>query len=68
VENPKWELRYYRTPSGKPVVADWLASLDDLKTRARIRVRLDRLEDGHLGDRQMVGEGVTELRLHFGPG
>jgi len=36
--------------------------------RARVRVRIDRLEDGNLGDVEPVGNGVSELRLDFGSG
>ncbi len=39
-----------------------------LETRTRIRKRLQRLEEGNFGDCSPVGEGVYELRLHFGPG
>lgn len=39
-----------------------------MATRARVRVRIDRLEDGLLGDVKPAGEGVSELRLDFGPG
>ncbi|MBP2275274.1 MULTISPECIES: type II toxin-antitoxin system RelE/ParE family toxin [Sphingomonas] len=47
---------------------DWLASLRDLRGRARIFDRLLRVADGNFGDAKSVGEGVEELRMHFGPG
>ena len=34
----------------------------------RIQVRIDRAEDGNLGDCEPVGEGVSEMRIHYGPG
>lgn len=34
----------------------------------RIQARIDRVEDGNFGDIAPVGEGVSELRIHFGPG
>ena len=34
----------------------------------RIQARIDRAEDGHLGDCAPVGEGVSEMRIHYGPG
>ena len=47
---------------------DWLDSLRDRKARLRIDDRLRRLADGNAGDTKSVGDGVQELRLHFGPG
>lgn len=47
---------------------DWLDGLKDRQARVRIIKRLLRLEDGNAGDHAGVGEGVIELRLHFGPG
>ena len=46
----------------------WFAKLRDRQAAARIQVRIDRVEDGHFGDCQPIGEGVHEMRLHFGPG
>lgn len=47
---------------------DWLDGLRDRKARLRIYDRLRRLADGNAGDTKSVGDGVQELRLHFGPG
>ena len=46
----------------------WLDGLADDKDRRRIAIRLARVEAGLIGDAEPVGEGVSELRLHFGPG
>lgn len=46
----------------------WFNSLKDRRAKARIQVRIDRLEMGHLGDVAPVGEGVNELRIFYGPG
>ncbi len=54
--------------NGESPFATWLRSLKDKRARARIRLRLDRLSRGNLGDYDAVGGGVLELRLHFGPG
>lgn len=46
----------------------WLNRLRDRKARLRIDDRLKRLASGNAGDSKSVGDGVRELRLHFGPG
>lgn len=48
--------------------AEWLRSLDDRQGKAKIIVRLDRLEQGNPGNSRSVGEGVFELKIDFGPG
>jgi putative addiction module killer protein len=50
------------------VFAKWLDGLPDLKARARVQVRIERLAKGNPGDVAPVGEGVLELRIDFGPG
>lgn len=46
----------------------WFVSLRDRKSKLRIADRLKRLASGNVGDTKSVGDGVQELRLHFGPG
>lgn len=46
----------------------WWIRLKDGRARGVIAARLDRLAYGLLGDVQPVGEGISELRIHFGPG
>lgn len=46
----------------------WLQDLRDRRAAAKIAARLARLELGNFGDAEPVGQGVTELRIHFGPG
>ena len=46
----------------------WLDALQDLQTRARIQARIERLAAGNPGDVEPVGEGVSELRINYGPG
>ena len=50
------------------VYAKWIDNLRDLQGRARILVRVERLAAGNPGDVKPVGNGVAELRVHFGPG
>lgn len=46
----------------------WFESLRDRQAARRIQARIDRAEDGHLGDHRSVGKGVFEMRVHHGPG
>lgn len=48
--------------------AAWLKSLRDAKAAAKIAQRIVRVSSGLLGDVKPVGEGVSELRVNFGPG
>jgi putative addiction module killer protein len=46
----------------------WRQRLKDQRLRALIASRLDRLAYGHAGDVSPVGQGISELRIHYGPG
>ncbi|NLC35663.1 MAG: type II toxin-antitoxin system RelE/ParE family toxin [Alcaligenaceae bacterium] len=46
----------------------WMSGLKDGMTRIRLGKRLDKAQRGNLGDVEPVGEGVNEMREHFGPG
>jgi putative addiction module killer protein len=48
--------------------ARWLDSLRDIHARARVLARVERLAAGNPGDVKPVGEGVSELRINYGPG
>jgi len=48
--------------------AKWLDGLHDIRARARILVRIERLAAGNPGDVKAVGKGVSELRIDYGPG
>ena len=50
------------------VFAAWFGNLPDRRAKARIEVRIDRLALGNPGDAKPVGEGVSELRIDYGPG
>jgi len=50
------------------VFAAWFRKLRHRRARARIQVRIDRLSLGNPGDSKPVGEGVSELRIDYGPG
>lgn len=51
-----------------PVFDKWFERLRDRKAAARVQARIDRAESGNLGDCKPVGEGVSEMRIDYGPG
>ena len=57
-------VTFHRTES----FDNWLSSLKDWKGAARIIERIRAAEAGNFGDCESVGEGVSEMRIHFGPG
>ncbi|MCL4789000.1 MAG: type II toxin-antitoxin system RelE/ParE family toxin [Verrucomicrobia bacterium] len=64
--NAPFEIREY-VENGRSPFADWFDDLDSV-TAARVDRYIRRLEFGNFGAAKVVGEGVTELRLDFGPG
>lgn len=48
--------------------ANWLDNLRDIQAKARVFVRIERLASGNAGDVKPVGEGVSEMRINYGPG
>ena len=50
------------------IFAKWFDVLDDITARARVLARIERLAAGNPGDVAPVGEGVSELRIDYGPG
>jgi len=58
----------YADASGKEPFTTWLNGLADLKGKRKIAIRITRLQAGLYGDCKSVGEGVSELRIFFGPG
>jgi putative addiction module killer protein len=63
-----FEVFRYQTESGTQPFTEWLESIQDKATQARLRVRLRRLEAGLFGDCEPVGDGVLELREHHAAG
>ena len=62
------DIQIYRDENGNEPFEQWLSSIQDNPTWARIDNRLKRVRLGLLGDHRFIGEGVFELRLDFGPG
>jgi len=50
------------------IFAKWIDGLSDIRARARILVRIERLAAGNPGDVKAVGEGISEMRIDYGPG
>ncbi|MBI3345098.1 MAG: type II toxin-antitoxin system RelE/ParE family toxin [Gammaproteobacteria bacterium] len=50
------------------VYVQWLDGLRDIHARARVLARVERLAAGNPGDVRPVGEGVSEMRIDYGPG
>jgi len=46
----------------------WIDSLRDVQAKARVLVRIERLASGNAGDVKPVGEGISEMRIDYGPG
>ncbi|ENN8378691.1 type II toxin-antitoxin system RelE/ParE family toxin [Providencia rettgeri] len=51
-----------------PEVVKWFTSLKDKKAKAKILMRLERMEEGNFGDAEPIGDGLSELRIHQGKG
>ena len=64
----KLAVNAYRTSSGREPFTEWLDSIRDKITQSRIKKRIDRVEDGNMGDYRRLGTNLYELRLDFGPG
>lgn len=62
------ELIIHATSDGRCPFDEWVSTLRDRETLARIEKRLIRLRGGNPGDYKSVGEGVYELRIDYGPG
>jgi len=66
-----YPLGYYRDMievRQTEIYAKWFDALRDRQARARINIRIRRLSLGNFGDVKPVGEGVSELRIDYGPG
>lgn len=61
-------IRKYRRTNGQVPFDEWINTLKDVKVKARLLKRLDKVQLGNLGDRVSVGDGVFELREHFNQG
>ena len=62
------EVLVFRAKDGNVPFQEWLDDLKDKRAVAKVLARLARVRQGNLGDCKSVGEGVSELRVDYGPG
>jgi putative addiction module killer protein len=62
------EIRHYVSRAGRDVFDDWLSELADTRAQAKIASRINRLAAGNFGDCKPLRQGVSELRIDWGPG
>ena len=68
MEPHKRQVKHYVAEGGRDLFAQWVDGLKDVQGRAVIRKRIDRVYEGNFGDHSYVGQGVWEIRIHYGPG
>ena len=62
------EVRHYVNRAGKDVFDHWLTQLADARAQAKIAGRINRLAAGNFGDCKPLRQGLSELRIDWGPG
>jgi putative addiction module killer protein len=62
------EVRHYVSRAGKDLFDDWLTKLADPRAQAKIASRINRLAAGNFGDCKSLRQGLSELRIDWGPG
>ena len=67
MEPEERQILHY-TEGKKDLFGEWLDNLYDAAGRAAVHCRLNRVRNGNFGDYRGVGQGVWELRIHYGPG
>ena len=68
METYPYAIVYYITETNRKPFKEWLDGLKDITVRQKIRIRLDRVRLGNLGNNRSVGSGVYELKIDYGPG
>jgi putative addiction module killer protein len=68
VEAQPRNVEVYVAPDDSSPFDDWMEKLKDARGKAEIETRINKLRRGIVGDYVSAGEGIVELRIHFGPG
>jgi putative addiction module killer protein len=63
-----YEIKHYLQRNGNNPFESWLKNLKDIQARAKINVKITRLSMGNFSDSKSLGDGVSELKIDFGPG
>lgn len=63
-----YKIDHYLLENGTDPFEKWLKELKDIKARAKINVKIDRLSMGNFSSSKPLGEGVSELKVDYGPG
>jgi len=62
------KILHYQTATGKIPYREWFDAFKDKIVKARIRIRIDRAQEGNRGKHRVLGGGLVELKEDFGPG
>lgn len=62
------KVNEYTDKRGRSPYAVWLKSLRDIRAKAKVILQVDKMELGLFGDVEPIGDGLSELRIHYGPG
>lgn len=68
METYPFTIEYHITDNNRKPFKEWLDGLKDIAARSKIRIRLDRVRLGNLGNNRSIGDGVCELKVDYGPG
>lgn len=61
-------VQNYVLPDGTEPIVEWIEALKDIKSRARIRARINRIRTGNPGKFNVVAPGIMEMKIDLGPG
>jgi putative addiction module killer protein len=63
-----YKIKHYLLESGLDPFEKWMSGLKDIKARAKINVKVDRLSMGNFSTSKPLGAGISELKIDYGPG
>lgn len=64
----EYDIEIYQTADKREPLTEWLNSVKDAISKRTILIRIQRIRLGNFGDSKSVGDGLQELRIHYGPG